>query len=127
MCLVSRWQLLGMNADTSDSLLMAKKKLGVELSNFFLSCSRTCTSLCRTLACRGSTFPFLDLLCFLDFVLLGVLLLKFVHESLLNVAEMGVLQASQLLKLRRPSWVYVALSPGSADDGTGNQILIRVG
>jgi hypothetical protein len=54
------------------------------------------------------------------------LLLEFTHQSFLNVAEVSVLQARQLLELRRPPWIYVALSSASTDDCTSNQILIRV-
>ena len=54
------------------------------------------------------------------------MLLEFTHQSFLNVAEVGVLQACQLLELRRPPWIYVALSSASTDDCTSNQILIRV-
>ena len=62
----------------------------------------------------------------LYFILLGILLLKFAHQPLLDVAEMSVLQPRQLLQLRWPSRIDVALSSSSADYCTSDQILIRI-
>lgn len=61
-----------------------------------------------------------------DFVFGIVLLFKLTYQALLDVAEMRMLQPSELLQLLWPCWAYIALPPGSWGYGTGYQVLVGV-
>ena len=54
------------------------------------------------------------------------LLFRFGKKSLFNIAEVRVLQAGELFEFGRPGWRDVAYLSGGADDGAGDQVLIRV-
>lgn len=66
------------------------------------------------------------MLLFLLLLELDLLLFGFSKQSFLNIAEMGVLQSRELLKLVGPSRGDVADFPGSTDDGTSYKVLICV-
>ena len=69
---------------------------------------------------------FLYLLLFLVFCEFLFLLFRFGKKSLFNVAEVRVLQTCKLFEFGRPGWRDVAYLSGGADDGAGDQVLIRV-
>lgn len=55
-----------------------------------------------------------------------VLLLKLGYDPLLNRRKVLVLQPCELHQFLSPHWLDVAVLSGSADDGTGNQVLVGV-
>ena len=55
-----------------------------------------------------------------------ILLFKLRDNSFFNIAEMSMLQPSQLYELLRPNRLYIAVLPTSGCNRTGNEVVISI-